>query len=61
MKKIRTEKNITQEQIAKETGRSQQMVSKIESYSGNPTLESLVKYCDCIGINLYEVLKSKYY
>ena len=61
LKKIRLDKNISQTQIAKETRLSQQMISKIESYNGNPTLTSLVKYCDCIGINLYELLLAAYY
>lgn len=61
LKKIRMDKNISQTQVAKETGLSQQMISKIESYNGNPTLTSLVKYCDCIGINLYELLQTSYY
>ena len=61
LKKIRIDKGISQTEVAKETGLTQQMISKIESYNGNPTLTSLVKYCDCVGINLYELLKASYY
>lgn len=59
LKKIRKEKKMTQKDIANKTGLSQQMVSKIESYNGNPSIESFVKYCNGIGINLLEIF-SKY-
>ena len=59
LKKIRKEKKLTQKDIANKTGLSQQMVSKIESYNGNPSIESFVKYCNCIVINLLEIF-SKY-
>lgn len=57
LRKKRLEKNITQIEIARKTGLSKQMVSKIESYNGNPTLLTLVKYCDCIGVDLVDALK----
>lgn len=59
LKKIRIDKEITQVSIANKTGLSKQMVSKIEHYNGNPTLTTLVKYCDCIGINLLELLEQQ--
>lgn len=42
LKQIRQEKNFTQKDIASVTGMSQQMVSKIESYNGNPSMLSLL-------------------
>lgn len=57
LREIRTEKNITQAEIARKTGLSKQMVSKMEKYNGNPTLSSFIKYCDCIGIDLVEVIR----
>lgn len=59
LKNIRKKKELTQKDIAQRTGLTQQMISKIESYNGNPSIESFVKYCNGIGINLLEVL-SKY-
>jgi len=59
LKKIRIDREITQVSIATKTGLSKQMVSKIEHYNGNPTLTTLVKYCDCIGINLLELLEQQ--
>ena len=38
-KKIRKEKNLTQKDVAQKTGLTQQMISKIESYNGNPSIE----------------------
>ena len=52
----RKEKKLTQKDVAQRTGLTQQMISKIESYNGNPSIESFVKYCNGIGINLLEVL-----
>lgn len=52
---------MTQKDIAKKTGLSQQMISKIESYNGNPSIESFVKYCDGIGINLLKLLSNYQY
>ena len=57
LREIRVKEEITQIQIAKKTGLSKQMISKIECYNGNPTLTTLVKYCDCVGINLVELLE----
>lgn len=56
LKRIRKEKKLTQKDVAQRTGLTQQMISKIESYNGNPSIESFVKYCNGIGINLLEVL-----
>ena len=56
LRQIRESKGITQIQIAKATGLSKQMVSKMESDNGNPTLISLVKYCDYVGIDLVKLL-----
>lgn len=56
LRKIRLKKKIKQIEIAKRTGLSKQMISKIETANGNPSLSTLVKYCDCIGVDLSELL-----
>ena len=56
LKNIRKKKELTQKDIAQRTGLTQQMISKIESYNGNPSIESFVKYCNGVGINLLELL-----
>lgn len=45
-------KNLTQKDVASQTGLSQQMVSKIESFNGNPSMLSFLKYCNCIGVDI---------
>lgn len=57
LKEIRLKEQIPQIQIARQTGLSKQMISKIECYNGNPTLTTLVKYCNCVGIDLVELLQ----
>ena len=60
LRQIRIDADVTQVHIAKTTGLSKQMVSKMESYNGNPTLSTLVKYCDCIGLDLVKLLERYY-
>ena len=60
LKQIRLAEEIKQIEIANKTGLSKQMISKIECYNGNPTLVTLVKYCDCIGINLAKLLEQHF-
>ncbi|RHN05036.1 helix-turn-helix domain-containing protein [Anaerobutyricum hallii] len=52
LRQIRKEKNLTQKDVASQTGLSQQMVSKIESFNGNPSMLSFLKYCNCIGVDV---------
>lgn len=59
LKKIRIDKELTQMDVSKRTGLSQSMISKMETYSGNPTLDTFITYCNCIGINLSELIKEK--
>jgi hypothetical protein len=35
---------------------SKQMISKMENPGGNPTLLTLLKYLECVGIDLVEVI-----
>jgi transcriptional regulator with XRE-family HTH domain len=60
LKQIRKSKGITQLQIATLTGLSKQMVSKIECDDGNPTLSTFIKYCDCIGVDIYNLLLNEF-
>lgn len=60
LRQFRESKGMTQIQVAKATGLSKQMVSKMESPEGNPTLTTLVKYCVCVGIDLAEALSETY-
>ena len=60
LRTIRLDKNYSQKDIAIKTGLTQQMISKIETYNGTPSLESFLKYCNGIGINILELIQSQY-
>jgi HTH-type transcriptional regulator / antitoxin HipB len=49
---FRKQANITQVELAKRSGLTQQMVSKLETYDRVPTLNTLLKYIDCLGLKL---------
>lgn len=50
--KIRNEKGFTQSAIAKESGLTQQMISRIETIDNSPTLRNLIKYIDSLGMEI---------
>lgn len=54
---LRKEKGLTQTDIAKKTGLTQQAVSKLEKCSKKPTLPSLIIYLLGLDINLNELLR----
>lgn len=56
---FRKSRSISQKEMAEQTGLSQQSISKIESINGNPTLESLIKYCDYLGIDLSKKIANR--
>lgn len=47
--KIRTEKNVSQSQLASMTGFSQSYISRIEGEKTNLSLASLVKFVNAVG------------
>ena len=49
---IREKADLTQAQLAKKMGVSQQLVSRIESGSDNLTLETLIKFLDLFGVSM---------
>ena len=61
LKNIRQSMNIKENDITQKTGLSRNIISKIESETGNPTLTQLIKYCECIDVNLFDVLMSHKY
>lgn len=57
LKRIRTEKGISQVEIAKSLGVSRGFVSNLENGKTNPTLATIAKLADAIGVNSNELLK----
>ena len=49
---IRKKEKITQKELSDITGLSQQMISRLETGTTDPTLRTLSKYLDGIGYNL---------
>ena len=57
LKRIRTEKNISQGDIARSFGVSRGFVSNIENGKTNPTLSTIAKLANAIGVSSDELLK----
>ena len=52
-KRLKYSKN----KLAYLTGLNQSTVSRLENYHDNPTLDSLLRVADALGLNLVETLK----
>jgi len=46
---VRSEKNITQEELAKMVGTQKSNISRLESGTYNPSLDFLIKVAKCLG------------
>lgn len=57
LKRIRTEKNISQGDIARELGVSRGFVSNLENGKTNPTLATISSVADALGVSADELLK----
>ena len=50
--KMRNEMGFTQNDVAKKSGLTQQMVSRIETMGNSPTLRNFIKYVDSLGLEI---------
>jgi transcriptional regulator with XRE-family HTH domain len=57
LKKIRTEKGITQAEIAKKLGVDRSFVSNLENAKTNPTLATITNLAQALGVTANELLK----
>ena len=57
LKRIRTEKNISQGDIARELGVSRGFVSNLENGKTNPTLATISRVAEALGVSTDELLK----
>lgn len=57
LKRIRTEKGITQGDIVRTLGFSRSFVSNIENGKTNPTLSTISKLASALGVSSNELLK----
>ena len=49
---MRNEIGFTQSDIARQSGLTQQMVSRIETVDNSPTLRNFIKYIDSMGLKI---------
>ncbi len=49
---FRKEAGLTQKDVARKSGLTQQMISRIEKYDNSPTLSNFMKYIEAIGVDL---------
>ena len=47
---------LSKNKVAELTGLNQSTVSRLENYHDNPTMDSLLRVADVLGVNLGEVL-----
>ncbi|OGE79961.1 MAG: DNA-binding protein [Candidatus Doudnabacteria bacterium RIFCSPHIGHO2_01_FULL_48_180] len=57
LKRIRTEKGISQGDIVRALGMGRGFVSNIENGKGNPTLTTITKLAKALGVSADELLK----
>jgi len=58
IKKIRTEKDLTLEEVAKKTGFTKGLLSKIENNKVSPPVSTLVKIAKALGVSLSDLFSS---
>lgn len=57
LRRIRTEKGISQGDIAKSLGVSRGFVSNVENGKTNPTLSTITRLANAVGVSTDELLK----
>ena len=55
MKRARTEKNLSQADLAKRIGVSRQTINMIENGGYNPTIELCIRICKELGVTLNDL------
>ena len=56
LKEIRTEKNLSQGQLARMGGVSQAYISDLEANRANPTITVAIKLASALGVSLMELI-----
>lgn len=59
IKKLRSEKNISQAELAKKIGVTQQQLSSYETGKNNPRIETAKKLSECLEVSLDEIFLDK--
>jgi transcriptional regulator with XRE-family HTH domain len=59
LRKIRRDKEITQEQLALRTGMSRTYISEVERFSRNISIDNMESLANCLDISLSDLLDPK--
>ncbi len=59
IRKRRNELNLTQNDLAELSGIGLRTIKEIESGSGNPTINTIIKLLNVLGLEIYIELKNK--
>ena len=54
---IRKELNLTQKEVSKKSGLTQQMISRMEKVDNSPTLANFLKYISALGLDINFIRK----
>ena len=57
LREWRTRQNLTQEQLAERSGLSYKFIGEIERGRGNPTIETMARLCEALGLGMSELLE----
>ena len=60
VRKYRQLKNFRQVELAEKCGCSDNYIGRIENARGNPTLRTVVKICNILGVTVDQLLKDDY-
>ena len=61
IRKIRTKKNLTQKQLGDLCNMADSAIRRYESDKGNPTLDTLKRIADALGVPVYHLIESAEY
>lgn len=53
--KLRISKDVTQKELARRSGLTQQAISRIETYGNKPNLKNLIKYLLALNIDINKI------
>jgi transcriptional regulator with XRE-family HTH domain len=58
LREIRTRQQLTQEQLAERSGLSYKFIGEVERGRGNPTLDTIARLADALGVNITDLLQA---
>lgn len=56
LKEIREKRGLTQQDVSSKSGLTEKKIEDIETYNNNPSIGSIIRYCDAIDVKLSDLL-----